>query len=503
MAIDVGRSVPITGLALLVLGSPVGAQAPLFLVNPSTQVASVDFDFTSGQSFTRELLRSRIGLTDRGALADLRQRLAFLPLINAPEDHPFNPVELQKDLVRIRRLYAQSGFLDSDVRYEVELDTAANTLDVRFLITEGRPVLLDILDTRTDDGTAVAYGLPTELSDEWRRFEDRLRRDNLGRRMGPAQARSLRERGEAWLRDRGYPTPAVEAQLVVDSASARATALLVVEPGPRRRLGPITVEGNRELATPVLAREFPIREADWFSANALSEGERELYGLDMIRWADAQLAEGDSTGPVPIRVQVQEGPTRLVSGRLGYATSSGLTTQASWSHRNFLGGARVLTFSAEGRTGFLAADETSEKRYGLSATIRQPYLGSRRLSGLFTPFFEYRDGPIDESIRNGVDAIAVYELGGINNLSLQYRIAAREIFQYRFGTLTEGGLDFLALQAILDDSIGAVKRESRLTASGTWGSLDDRARPRRGFVSRVGIQGAGPDILSDVQFARI
>ena len=479
------------------------AQAPLFLINPSTEVASVDFRFPSGRSFQRDFLRSRIALSDRGTWAGLRERLDFLPLISAPAEHPFDPVILQRDLIRLRRLYAESGFLGSDIQYEVQLDTTANTVDVQFVIDEGRPVLLEELEVEILAGDSISGGLPPVLAPAWSNFQRRLRQDAVGKRLGPAQERGLRDRAGAWLRDRGYPTPSVSSERVVDSVQATARAHLTVTPGARRRFGTVRVEGNEQISSRVLVREFPVREDDWFSAASVAEGEREVYGLDMIRWADAVLEDSAGTGPVPVRIQVQEGTPRLISGQVGYSTSAGLTTEASWAHRNFLGGARVLTVTAEARTGLLAADETFERRYGLSTTLRQPYLGSRRLSGLFTPFVEYRDGPIDESFRNGIDATTVYELGGISTLALQYRIAARKVLQYRFGTLTDSGLDFLELQTILDDSVGTVTRESRLTASGTWGRLDDRVRPRRGVVGRVGLQGAGPDVLSDVQFAKV
>lgn len=490
-------------LVALLPGASLQAQAPLFLVNPSTEVASVDFQFTSGRSFERDFLRSRIALTDRGALAGLRERLDFLPLITAPADHPFDPVTLQRDLIRLRRLYAESGFLASDIRYDVQLDTTSNTVDVRFVIDEGRSVVLEELEIEVASGDSSAQALPTDLEEAWSTYRSRLRRDYLGRRLGPAQERGLQDRSGAWFRDRGYPNPSVSSDRVVDSTRATATARLTISPGVRRRFGSVSVEGNERISNRVLARELPITQDQWFSASAVAEGEREVYGLDMVRWADAVVQDGAGTGPVPVRVQVQEGPLRLISGQVGYSTSAGLTTEASWAHRNFLGGARVLSVTAEARTGLLAADETSEERYGLSTTLRQPYLGSRRMSGLLTPFVEYRDGPIDESFRNGIDATAVYELGGISTLALQYRIAARKVLQYRFGTLTDSGLDFLELQTILDDSVGTVTRESRLTASGTWGRLDDRVRPRRGLVARLGLQGAGPDVLSDVQFAKV
>lgn len=496
------RRASLTAFFAVLPGASLAAQAPLFLVNPSTEVASVDFRFTGSRSFERDFLRSRIALTDRGALAGLRERLDFLPLIAAPAEHPFDPVVLQKDLIRLRRLYAQSGFLGSDLRYDVQLDTIANTVDVRFVIDEGRPVLLEDLEVELVPGDSTTSGIAEDLIGPWSGFQTRLRRDFIGKRLGPAQERTLRDRSAAWLRDRGYPDPSVSSERAVDSARAAATVRLSVAPGARRRFGSVSVEGNQEISNRVLVRELPIREDDWFSASSVSEGEREVYGLDMVRWADAVVEDSAGTGPVFVRVQVEEGTPRLVSGQVGYSTSAGLTTEASWSHRNFLGGARVLTVTAEARTGLLAADETSEERYGLSTTLRQPYLGSRRMSGLLTPFVEYRDGPIDESFRNGIDATAVYELGGINTLALQYRIAARKVLQYRFGTLTDSGLDFLTLQTILDDSVG-VTRESRLTASGTWGRLDDRVRPRRGLVARMGIQGAGPDLLSDVQFAKV
>ena len=129
-------------LALLLSGAPLVAQDALTGIGPGTQVSSIEFRFTGEQTLAEEDLRPHIALTERGGLVGLRRLFGWLPLVSPVGEHPFRPVELQRDVVRIRNIYARSGFLDVKVDYEVRYDAEDDLVDVTFLIEEGPPIQL-------------------------------------------------------------------------------------------------------------------------------------------------------------------------------------------------------------------------------------------------------------------------------------------------------------------------------------------------------------------------
>jgi outer membrane protein insertion porin family len=129
-------------LLLLVVGLlpvPVAGQAPLRLVNDETAVSEISFRFVEGQTFEASRLREQIATNAPGFFARLRNQFAFLPGLRR-RSFLFDPVTLQKDVVRLRRFYQQNGFLRPGVDYPAsQLDTTANKIHVIFTIREGTP----------------------------------------------------------------------------------------------------------------------------------------------------------------------------------------------------------------------------------------------------------------------------------------------------------------------------------------------------------------------------
>ena len=85
-----------------------------------------------------------------------------MPLVS-PGFYPFSPVELQKDLVRLRRFYTQSGFPRPEIAYDVTLDADRNQVRVVFLILEGPSVTRGIVTAVDESGADPERVLPPEM----------------------------------------------------------------------------------------------------------------------------------------------------------------------------------------------------------------------------------------------------------------------------------------------------------------------------------------------------
>jgi outer membrane protein insertion porin family len=491
------------GLSLLLALSvvtPLGAQAPLFLVNSDTYVSSVKLRFPEGRTMETRLLEARILLEDPGFGSRLRGMLDFLPLVSSPRREPFRPPELLRDRTRLEQFYREDGFPDVRVEYEVALDTLDNRVDVTFLIHEGPPRLMDSLRVEGPAGGAFGEELPAEIGRSWPPFLEELRQ-RCGERLGSALRIQLQDRVAQWLGNRGYPFPTVEGRVGMEEGETILT--LVADPGPRLRVGELTVVGADVLSESVLRREVPLRQGSWFSQDRLTEGERELLGLDMVRFAALRPMPpepGDSA--LAVRMQVDDGLPRLLSGQLGYTTQSGISGGASWSHRNFRGGARVLELSASARTGLLGPGGEVARRYGLSVLLRQPYFFHRRLAGMVRPFAEYRDDVRDRSTSGGVETGILLERGPQRNVSLRYSVSYREILEARPGGTLALGEDLVGLITNLD-TLDLNRRTSRLSLAANWaGRRGNNPRPwiwnLRGDLEVAGLMG-----LSDVEYGKI
>jgi outer membrane protein insertion porin family len=471
-------------LALLLAGAPLAAQDAPSGVGPKTQVKSIEFRFSGTQSLLEGDLRPHIALTERGGFVGLRHIFGWMPFVSAVGNHPFKPVELQRDVVRLRNVYVLSGFLKAKVDYDVRYDAKEDLVDVAFLIDEGPPVQLrDVRFIARDSGPPA---IDPELEEEWDDFV-RAERQVEGR-FGEGERRGLAERTSRWLRNRGYPFGAAEADALVDTAAYRADVVVRVQPGLRARVRDIAVTGNETVPAKDFTRQLPLARGDWYDAAELEQGRARLAQFPIVRLALLNVPRGSADdSSVVVRVGVTENPPRQVSGEAGLISTGGLSGQMEWMHRSFLHGLRTFSVSATAQTGLLALESPAEQRYRLAVTFFQPYVGTRRLSLAGGPWVEYRDDLRDRSQAVGFDGTLVYATSPLRSISLGYSLSHRKVFDYGFSADLDP-LDYLPLLGLEDSaavgSLGSTFNRSTLTLDGSWGELDAFANPRRGYVLR-------------------
>ena len=463
---------------------PIAAQDALSGIGPATEVRKIEFRFAGEHTLQDKDLRPRIALTARGGMVGIRRALGFLPFISPVGIHPLRPIELQRDVVRLRNIYTRFGYLDAKVDYDVRYDAEEDLANVAFLIEEGPPLQLGTVRFTGPDSAPPS--IASEIAGAWREFT-RLEQENRGR-FGEGERRGLAERTSRWLRNRGYPFGAAEADVLVDTAEFRADVVVRVRPGLRARIRELAVSGNETVPADHFTRQLPLEPGDWYSADELEHGRAQLIQLPIVRLALINVPrESADDSSVVVRVGVTENPPHLVRGEAGLASSGGLTSQVEWTHRSFLGGARTFSVSATAQTGLVALETPAERRYRLAVTLFQPYVGSRYLSAAGGPFVEYRDDLRDRSQAVGLEGTLVYATSPLRSLSLGYNISHREILDYGFGDDLQP-IDYLPLLGLADSasvgSLGTTVNRSALTLDASWGELDEFANPRRGYVLR-------------------
>ncbi|QXD14517.1 BamA/TamA family outer membrane protein [Rhodocaloribacter litoris] len=475
----------LAGLLLVLLGGgtagPARAQntTDLFLSNDATTVRAISFRFVDTKTFEEEQLKEQIVTRAPGFWDRLRD---VLPLLSYDRSlYRLDPIELQRDVVRLRRFYRRNGFLNPDIDYPAsQLDTTENTLHVIFTIREGPPLVLQDIRFTGADGRPAVEQFPEPLQPRWRKLRDQIRQ-RAGNRF--TETELVLSRGEVvrWLRDRGYAFAQVDAWTLVDSAAHVVDLHFTVDAGPMAYFGEVEVEGVRSVSERVVLRELPFRPGTRFSSGRLERGQRELFGLNLFRVALVEVPEDqprDST--VTVRVRVREAEPRYVTTQIGWAREDGLSLQASWQHRNFFGGARQFTASAEWRTGLLAlpqGDRQAVRSFSASLSLRQPYLFTTRLSVIPSPFFTWFD---DENqlgtsfYEFGINTTWIYEFLPFRTLSVQHTFAR---------AVPLGG-------GQIADTLNVYNRNI-VTAGATLGRLNDFQNPRRGFLIRPQVEAAG------------
>ena len=501
-------------LALALFG--VFASAPAraqVRVDAATQVRSIHFEgvHTLSEASLRRVLQTK----DRGSSYGLRAALGKLPLVDPPAPHPFVPMELQRDVVRLRQAYNGAGFTRVQVRYEVTRDERDNLLDITFMIDEGAPVLVDGVTIAGPDSLAPLTA-PEPEQRSWERAQGYAKKIS-GKRLDISEALTQRTHLENWWRDRGYPSAVVSGRIDADSLRMTGRIDYVVRPGARLLVGDISVTGNESISSNVVTRQLPFRTGDVYSAAAFQQGRLDVQALEIVRIARLETSQGTAADSakvsappdsvLPVTVRITEAKPRLVSGEVGYVTDGGVSSEARWSHRNFLGDARTITFSALAQTGLWSLSNNPDIRYRGAVSVQQPYFLHRRLSLLESPFVEYRDDAQDRSAQFGTNTTLVYRLNRQVSGSLDYRIASRHIYQYNLEELQAGDIDLLTFLTQLSqgqlDSLGTNLLSSVATLSANAASVDDITNPHKGVIVRPAIQVTAPQSWSSTSYWRL
>jgi outer membrane protein insertion porin family len=481
------------------------ASAAQVRVDATTEVSSIEFRLEPGRAVPESDLRAVIVLKAPSNTDALSRWFAWLPFVESPEPRLFSPIELQRDLIRIRNVYTNSGYPEADARYEVVKDERRNRVAITFRVNAGPPLVVRQVTVTATDSLP-----PLEIGEKEKRDWKRLLA--AGRQLEGAPAArggiaSFEQRVGAFFRQRAHPWTVTHTEARVDSTKREMWIAVRVNPGAEARVDQVLIEGTTSVTPATIARELPFKTGDPYSEGAVAEGKRETQQLDIVRLAVIDLPPQPQDSTVDVRVRISESDLRLVSGDLGYVSDAGLMTEARWSHRNLNGRATTLTVSAVAQTGWLALVEQPDRRYRGSVTLGRPYFFSRSWSLLGTPFIEYRDDQQDRSTQYGVDLTLLRRLGPLSSVALKYGISRRDVYQYRFGDFTTGDVDFLTFlqqqaQAALD-SLGTGLRRSSLTLSSTTGRLDDPTRPRRGRVLRPSIEVTLPQTWNSTEFTRV
>ncbi|RMH67989.1 MAG: outer membrane protein assembly factor [Bacteroidetes bacterium] len=499
---------PWSALLLVLLGglglslTPAYGQAPLFLVNQDTEVRAISFRFMDHQTFEVDQLRAQMATSAPGLWDRVKD---LLPLLSA-KPYPFSPIELQKDVVRLRRFYQRNGFLAPSIDYPAsQLDTTSNTIHVIFRIEEGPPLIIQDFGFFGPDSSYAIEAFEGPMRERWIRFRDRIALQT-GTRYTEAEKIRIQDRVLSWMQEQGFAFARINTDVEIDSSYHTVDLRFYLDPGPPGTITEIEIEGNETVSSRVVTRELPFRVGDRFSSRALAEGQRQLFNLNLFRVALTEVPPQPRDSTVSVRIRLREARPRLITLQGGYGPDIGLNAEGQWTHRNFSGGARNLTVSLLAETGVLA-DTTTEgqapARYRGAVSLRQPYLFTSKLTGIIGPFGEAARVPrLGEStwiqdlntLEFGLETTVFYDLLPFRTISLRHAIS--RAIQAGQAAVIES--DSLQTRDLYNKSI--------LTLNATLGAVNDFLNPRRGVLVRPLFEAAGgfllPGVVPGIQYQK-
>ncbi len=216
--------------------------------------------------------------------------------------------QLPLDVARLRTWYRNHGFTDATVD-TVVATVARRRVEVRFVIVEGEPVLVDTLAIIGLDAVPeradILRRLPTREGGWFDRYANAATRDTLTRR----------------LRDNGYPDAETFLGYELRRDERRATVTFTVLTGPRRRIGRVDVVqsgrdgGGPEVRESAVRRLAGLESGDLYRERLLERAKRTLYQSEAF--SQVTVEPGDALGDTLIAVNVEVREGYLRAARLG------------------------------------------------------------------------------------------------------------------------------------------------------------------------------------------
>ena len=380
----------------------------------------------------------------------------------------------------IRRHYQDTGLLSADVEVRPP-DTQGDASVVRVVIREGDT--WQIGRVTLGGGEQVATGVSDlDLA--------------AGSRYDPAIIAERLAALEQRFRDEGFLDVRVVSETVLNQESRRADVHVLVQPGPRRVLASVEVEGARP-DNPIIAQSLGAGVGKPIGASALSAARRRLYETGTYRSVEVSVEPAAGTagtsaasGEVPVvaRVRVEERPR--------YNFRYGLAVNSTF----------VEPDGRDTRLGF-AADLENRNLFGrgltvgLSARLRRDqevgrvYLGANRFFGL-----PLRSNVFLSRGRQDVGSETSSTVSDVTEISAEqvYRLRRMVDLHYGYGLGRN--------RTTFTDSDGSVfdltVRVARLTTSGVVDRRSDPFDPVRGWFTSGSLELSRPGLGSELSFLK-
>ena len=413
-----------------------------------------------------------------------------------------NPVEIQRDEVRIRAEYFRRGFRNTTA--ESRIDRRGNRAAVvTFIINEGEPTRIASFGVR----------VPSEILSETR--VNQLVRIRPGQPLSLIVLDTARARLREALWQRGYS----DAIVSLDTTSTPAGVDVVIDIDPRwlARVEEIQVSGNQKIGEQTIRNSMFLKVGKEYRLSDLERSQRALYESGLFRRAEINVVPGVGDSAKKIIVDVDEAKLRQARIGAGVSTVEFFQVEGSFTNFNWMGDARRVGMNLtlgnlfapqlNGKAVFrnaLEGIEASGSTYlsptwRASAELRIPWFQSPRNEVALSAFAQRRSLPgifVDRSI--GFNGVFTREIADRVPVSFGY--------QYELTRVTAGDVYFCVNFGICDPPTIAALRSTQalspFTISTTIDRRDDALSATRGFFVRGSLEHASTITLSSYRYNR-
>jgi outer membrane protein insertion porin family len=427
----------------------------------NVNIKTVDMNTAARRTITLEidegpctLVKDLVIVGNHGlAEAEIRRQILTRP----PEKlHKglFVPEVLEQDLVSLRSLYLQHGFLDAKLDQKVTFSPDQRQASVEIHIAEGPQTRVTavkingITATETDQAMASLTLTPGQ---PFRRY------------MVTSDENSL----SALISEKGYPHVTVVSHVTFSEDRTGAAITYKVDPGPRVTFGGIFVSGNFQTREATIAQEMPIKRGQPFSLRKTLEGQRRIRDMDIFNTVQFKtLGLEDKAKTVTLLAEVEEKKPYFFQVGAGYESDQGVYGSTRIGDHNLFGLNKYLWTGAR----------VSETGYRVESGLSEPRLFGTDISANWGGFVEELEEFNQTFGTRALGASVIFERDWVEfvKTTLAFR------YEYRNQYATDG---------VADQSSAAFDPRSIWVTTPTvrYDTSDSFVRPTQGIISEAAV----------------
>jgi outer membrane protein insertion porin family/translocation and assembly module TamA len=380
----------------------------------------------------------------------------------------FDEEILKDDTLRIKRLYANYGYYDTEVTYSLKYNKDKSLVDVTISIKEGKPVIL----------RSISFDINGTLDEPT--IKDIKKSITIKEKKVFSAIKYQESKGiiSGILANSGYARADVQGKALVNKREKWADVRFSITPGDIYNFGDVVVSGNKTVETEIVTREFEFKKGDPYSAKKIKDTESNIFALGLFSSVIMDTDFDDETKVANVRVTLRERKYSSIRLGVGYGTEDKFRGQIIWTKRNFFGGGR--TFELSGKFSFLTQRAES--------TLTQPFaIGkSSELIGSIV------------ATRDDLPSYTAESIIGIAGLSKRFKRNYRATANYSYrlsqlSNISQATEEFVARNNYL---------LSLLSAGFERNTASDALNPRRGTIAGVTLETSLKDIGSEVNYLK-
>ncbi|MGI9554293.1 MAG: outer membrane protein assembly factor BamA [Thermodesulfobacteriota bacterium] len=276
----------------------------------------------------------------------------------------FDDEIFKDDIKRIKDLFADYGYYDTEVNYELKYNDKGNEVRIDIEINQGEPVILRDLNLEIFDPTTVASDQDfSELKEE---IVKKIPLE-IEKIFSAINFDKSKKDINDILSNEGYPKFRLESEALVNREEKWAEVNFKINPGNKYTFGSIEIVGNQIIPNYLIRREVIFNSDEPYSLEEVNESQTRMFQLGYFRSVIIDQIYDDEGLKVDTVVKVVERKLGSIRFGVGFGTEDKIRAQVGWTQRNFLGGGRNLNILA--KASFITQL--------IQASISQPYVAGR------------------------------------------------------------------------------------------------------------------------------